>query len=395
MNCFSNISRKFLASKNDWFSKSFLTNALRKSIILFLLLFSFFSLAAEEGLGDFYLESRLLTWGFDMDFCLRLANGLLDNRDTIFRFNLGSSIDWLGYYRDENDHYTEDSDLDYMYTRTNANFGFAFEQGILWNEETNKNLLSFMFRYRSIRTWNFNMFDQDSLLFNSIRHDRDGGLYNTFIFSFLLDDTIFHKETGLRKGLSSEFSAEIGPKWFFNDVISIADFTRLFMNTKYFHPLYETKSRDKFIQAIYWADSIGIDYCFGENIPLPVRQTFGVLKMVDGCGGMVRGFERRRFDSEVKIINNFDLRFIMSQIKNKKSTKIFRPGFLVFFDTCYFDKLDGYKDNGSGVLMSTGFSLFSEFLFMGNCLLTVGFPIMGERIDGSPVSVSLNYGLRF
>jgi len=386
MNCFSNISKKFLARKNDMS---------HKLILLFLILFiSVFSLFSEES-GAFYLEERLLTWGVDLDLCYRLANGLLEGRNTIFSLTLGGAINWMGYYRDENDIYTDNSDLDYTFTRANVNWGLGFEQGILWNDKTDKNLLSVLLRYRATRAWNFDMFDQDSILFNSVRPDKDGVLYNTFIVAFVLDDTFYHKETGLREGLHSEVAVEIGPKWFLNDVIGIADFTRLFMNVKYFHPLYETERTDRFIKAIYLADSIGADYIFGDNIPLPVRQTYGVQRPSDGCGGRVRGFEKRRFDSELKIINNFDVRFIMPQIKNSKGRKIFRPGFLAFFDACYFDKLEAYKEDGSGILMSTGFTVFSELLSIGSCLFTVGFPIMGERIDKSHVSISLDYGMRF
>ncbi|MCL2705037.1 MAG: hypothetical protein FWE72_02385 [Spirochaetaceae bacterium] len=386
MNCFSNISKKFLPGK---------TNMVHKPILLLLiLLISVFSLFSEE-LGDFYLEERLLTWGVDVDFCYRLTNGFLEGKDTIFTLTIGGAANWMGYYRDENDIYTEDSDLDYTFTRANANWGLGIEQGLLWNDKTNKNLLSILLKYRAMRAWNFNMANQNSILFDSIRPDKDGVLYNTFIVALILDDTLFYKDTGLRKGLHTEVAAEIGPKWFFNDNIGIADFTKLFINVKYFHPLYETKRTDKSIKAIYLVDSVGVDYVFGNDIPLPVRQTYGVLRPADGCGGRVRGFENRRFDSEIKIINNFDIRFIMPQIKNGKGSKILRPGVLAFFDTCYFDKLEGYKEDGSGVLMSTGFTLFSELLFLGNCLFTVGFPIIGERIDKGRVAIKLDYGMRF
>ncbi len=367
----------------------------KKYFILFSLFFIFSASVFSNELGQFYLEPHLTPWGLDTDFCLRLEPGFFEGRDTILRLTMGSSINWLGYYRDENDIYTDERELNYQYTRLNANWGLGIEQGLLWDSYNERNLLSLFLRYRGVRVWNFDMFDQDSILFDSIRPDKDGILYNTFIISLILDKTLINNETGLKKGVYSELSVEIGPKWFFNDIESIADFSKLFMAVKYFHSIYETADEDKFIKAIYLGDSVGADYVLGDNIPLPARQTFGVRKPKNACGGMVRAFEKRRFDSEIKIINNFECRFIMSQIKTSKGTKIFRPGFLGFFDSCYFDKLEGYKNDGRGVLMSAGFAVFSEFLFLGNCMLTVGFPIIGKRIDESPMAFSLDYGLHF
>ena len=381
MNCFLNFSRKYFL-----FRKYFL--------LFFLLLFSIFS-GYSDGLGDFYVEPRFMPWGAEANFCLRLNSGFLEHRDTILRLTAGGEVNWVSYYRDENDLYTENNDFDFTYTRLNANWGFGIEQGLVWNNKADKNLLSLFLRYKATRVWNFNMLDQDSVLFDSIRPDKDGVLYNTFIASLILDNTLYSNETGLLKGFFSELSAETAPKWFFNDIIGVADFTKIFMRIKYFHPVYETE-QNKIIKAIYLGNSAGIDYSFGNYIPLPARYSFGIhAPSGSASGGMVRGFERRRFDSELKIINNFDIRFIMPQVKTKNGTKLLRAGFLSFLDVCYFDNLEGYKDNDSGVLMTAGFSLFSEILFSGNCVFTVGFPIIGERLDRSSFGIALDYGLRF
>jgi len=390
MNCFSNTSRKFLVSK---------TTMLHKLILLFLLLFALvIPLYAEQEKRNFYIEPRLTTWGLYTDFCFRLNRGLFETTDTILRLNIGSVINWSGgYYRDEDDRYTDSSDLDYLYTRLDTTWGLGIEQGLIWNEEADKNLMLLSLRYRTMRVWHFNICNQDSILFDSIRPDKDGVLYNTFIISLLIDNAFFSRETGLRKGVLAELSAELGPEWFFNDIIGIADFTKIFANLRSFYPLYEAEHGKKLVTAVYFANSIGIDYVFGDNIPLPARQTFGVQRVSGGCGGRVRGFEDRRFDSEVKAINNFDIRLRMSQIRSSSGKKILHPGLLVFFDACYFEKLEGYKENGSGTIMSAGFALFSDFFSFGagTGVLTVGFPLVGERIDKSPMTIKLDYGFRF
>ncbi|MCL2293863.1 MAG: hypothetical protein FWC36_03250 [Spirochaetes bacterium] len=352
--------------------------------------------AREVGnIGEFFVEPRLTTWGGYINFCLRLNRGLLEGRDTIFRISCGSVITWIGYYRDEDDRYTKDRNLNFIYSELHSTWGLGIEQGLLWNHKTNRNLLSLFLKYRTMRVWKFDApWQESSILFDSSRPDRHGVLYNTFIASLIYDNILFSRETGLFKGLFAELSAEIAPPWFFNNIVGISDFTKIFANVRYFHPIYESRANTP-IRAIYLANSIGLDYSFGNNIPLYVRQTYGINRHIPASGGMVRGFENRRFDSEIKIINNFDIRFIMPKVKTAAGRKILRPGFLAFFDICYFDKLEGYGDSDSGVLMSAGISIFTEIPLFGNILLTAGVPIIGERIDENPVAVSINLGFRF
>jgi len=120
---------------------------------------------------------------------------------------------------------------------------------------------------------------------------------------------------------------------------------------------------------------------------------------------MVRGFESRRYDGEIKAINNIELRFIMRQIKDKAGRKMLRPRFLAFLDYGIFGRLDGYDESSSdgdggwledgGEISSAGLGLFSEVLSVGTATMYVCFPLAGSRIDGRAMSVTLTYGLHF
>ncbi len=387
MSFFSVFSGKF--SQDKW---------IIPAAAFFLLIFPALTLNAEEA-SPFYIDRHIRFWGMDFDFCQVLDTGLIQDKETIIRYSAGSSIRQLGYYRDENDSYSADSNLDYDYTRLNTNWGVSIEQGLLWYTGGEKNLLSLHLKYRGIREWNFNLPGQDSLLFDSVRSDSDGILYNTFIISLLLDNVLLNRESGLKKGFSAELSAEAGPAWFLNDITGNSDFRKYFAGVKSFIPFYEGEDSSGFMKAVYLAGAAGIDYAKGGDIPLPARQTFGIMSPESGAGGMVRGFESRRFDSMTKVINNIELRFVMQQIKNTSGRKLLRPGFLVFHDYCFFDRLDGYEssggESGSGEISSAGFGIFSEVLFTGNFVMYAGFPITGERIDRDAMSLFLTYGLHF
>ncbi|MDX9801601.1 MAG: hypothetical protein RBT69_09725 [Spirochaetia bacterium] len=355
---------------------------------------------------SFYIERHLRFWGMDFDFCRILEYGISEKTDTILCLSAGGAVRELGYYRDKDDLYFDESSADYLYTRLNTNWGAGIEQGLLWNSEGEKNLLSLRLKYRGLRELNFNLAQQDALIFDSLRPDRDGILLNTFIAALVLDNTFFNFESGLKKGYSAELALEAGPKWFLNDVEGDSDFIKYFAGAKAFIPFYEAAEPRDFLQAIYIADYAGIDSSKGDLIPLTARQTYGILRQKNGAGGMVRGFESRRFDSELKVINNIELRLIMRQIKNEAGKKLLRPGMLAFFDYAMFALLDGYDkaegssgDGGwlddSGKIASAGIGLFSEVLSVGTVMMYAGFPLAGSRIDSKAMSVTLTYGLHF
>lgn len=376
--------------------------------------------AAEQGDADsfsgkqesWYIERHIRFWGVDLDFC-RIVSPLFDNgTDTVFILSTGSSVRQLGFYRDTNDIYTDDDSTDYLYTRVNTNWGTGIRQGLLPLPGHHPNasvtgkgdFLSFSLRYRGIREWNFNLAGQDSVIFDSIRRDRDGILLNSFYSALILDNVYFERKNGLKKGVFAEIAAETAPEWFFNDIEGESSFMKYFAGVKLFHPLYSSadtpesgnsQGKDSFLAAVYFAGYSGIDYVDGGAIPLTARQTFGITNPKNSSGGMIRGFEARRFDAETKIIANSELRFIMKQISSPAGGKLLRPGFLVFFDYCLFDRLSGYSNGENGSLASAGFGLFSEVLFLGNFVLYAAFPLAEERIDKKAMAVNVTYSFHF
>lgn len=393
MSCFSNISRKYFQKKR---------NIKRISFIFFLLfpasnLFSFFIPISGDGDEFYLLIPNIYFWGFEADVCWRLENGFYNKADTIFSVTVGTNVSDSGYYRDINDKYSDNSDLNHKYTDLRTLWGLGFEQGILKRPNMNKNLLAAHFNYRGLREWNFNKDDQNSVLFDSNRPDKDGIFLNTFIASLIYDDTVFNNISGEKKGPYIELSYEAGPAWFFNQAIGNSNFHKVFFEASYFLPVYEADNKKEVLQSIYFAGRTGVDIIMGDKIPLVARQTFGVMDSEHAIGGsIVRGFEKNRFDSEIKWANNIELRLIGRRIDYMPDEMLLRPGILLFFDYALFSGLDGFRgDDSFGMIASAGFGIFAEIFIFGDFFLYGSFPVIGKRIDENIISISFGHDFNF
>lgn len=360
-------------------------------------LFSFFMPISGDGDEFYLLIPNIYFWGFEADVCWRLENGFYNKADTIFSVTVGTNVSDSGYYRDVNDTHSDNPDLNHKYTDLRTLWGLGFEQGILKRPNINKNLLAAHFNYRGLWEWNFNKDDQNSVLFDSNRSDKDGILLNTFIASLIYDDTVFNNISGEKKGLYIEASYEAGPDWFFNQAIGNSNFHKIFVEASYYLPVYEADNKKEVLQSIYFAGRTGVDIIMGNKIPLVARQTFGVMDSEHAIGGsIVRGFEKNRFDSEIKWANNIELRLIGRRIDYMPDEMLLRPGILLFFDYALFSGLDGFRGGDSfGMIASAGFGVFAEVFIFGNFFLYGSFPVIGKRIDENIISISFGHDFNF
>lgn len=393
MSCFSNISKKYFSQKR---------NSKKIAFVFFLLfpasnLFSFFIPLVGEGDEFYLLIPNVYFWGFEADVCWRLEKGFYSKADTIFSITAGAYVSDFGYYRDGNDRYLDNPDSNYKYTSLSTLWGFGFEQGILKKAGMNKNLLAIHFNYRGLRDWNFNKDKQNSLLFDTNRPDKDGVFLNTLIASLIYDDTVFNNITGAKKGPYIELSYGAAPYWFFNQVIGDSNFHKVFFDASYFLSVYEADNKKEILQSIYFAGRTAVDVIMGDRIPMVARQTFGIMDSKHAIGGfIVRGFEKNRFDSEIKWASNIELRFIGPRIDYMPDEMILRPGILLFFDYALFSRLEGF-DNGDNfdMIASAGFGIFAEVFILGNFFLYGSFPVLGKRIDEHVISISFGHDFSF
>lgn len=123
-----------------------------------------------------------------------------------------------------------------------------------------------------------------------------------------------------------------------------------------------------------------------------VSHTFGGTSIREGLGYYVRGFEKWTYDTQLKIVNNIDLRANLPAIYFKNLV----PGIVAYFDAGFYR---GYfADPGilkQGFLCSTGVGIYLDFFGVEYLRVYFQFPLYGERVDGKKMKIDLNAGLQF
>ena len=271
----------------------------------------------------------------------------------------------------------------------------GIEQGIAWNDRTNRNLLeAFVFsitRYDAYREAAGATLDSSSL------SDKAGSFQNSFLSGLKLDDVLDNPDHKTRDGLAVEVSAEWGPSWFFNTIFGNADFVRLNANARIFLALFDiAPDRPVNLVSAYLADFIAIDYAIGigAGVPLSIRQTFGGRNPQPGLGYAVRGVSWGSCDTNLKAVNNLELRVNLPACVIPDLV----PGVVWFLDAGWYDQVGeaGVPDPApSGIVSSTGAGFFVDFLDLITIAVYVDYRIDAENPNGQRWSPAVESSLHF
>jgi hypothetical protein len=138
--------------------------------------------------------------------------------------------------------------------------------------------------------------------------DAYGIFGNSFITGLTYNNLRHDKKTKASDGLFMETSFEISP--YLASVSGASDFYRANFSAKYFKTLFEARpSAKKNLFTVYLGEYFSIDYADAKtDMPLYVMQTFGGTDLRYGLAESVRGFERFSWDTQLKIVNNIELR---------------------------------------------------------------------------------------
>lgn len=306
----------------------------------------------------------------------------IDGRDTIIWFGTGASWIKTPFYRNADDELLTsdnaeeiniDEDLSFYNLNFNGNYGIT--QGILWNRQTNANLLDISLFCRGRYDYHFEDDERDQILFNQNEDlpDMESIQQTSFITGFSLNHIIKDKADHLIKGIYSEISLEWGPSF----INQTADFLRLNFAFKGFVPLFNLKTKTSHNFNMYFCNYFVVDWITGDTIPINIRQSIGGLRNQRFAlgGRTIRAIDFGRYDSNLKIANCIDLRINLPFIIPPDIV----PGFIVYFDSGYYDLLEGADD---GFLFSTGlgifFNMFNKFQLTGY----TGFYLNGENVNG-------------
>ncbi|MGA2477768.1 MAG: BamA/TamA family outer membrane protein [Spirochaetia bacterium] len=325
---------------------------------------------------------------------------LLPTADTTIWAYLGGVYEWMSYYRDSAGNLIAPGSLaatgspDPGYTRIEGSWRLGIDQGFAWNPRTKRNLVEAFAFYRG--RVDANQINAGELLYASSLPDRTGILLNMIQVGAAYDNVLTDAHHKGRDGVSAEVSAEWGPRFFFNTLFGDSDYLRFNGSFTWFLPLFDAApDRPVNLFNVYLAEYLSVDYAVGLTAPVPlvVRQTFGGRNQLDGLGGQVRGVDSDSLDTNLKAVNNLEIRLNLQPIVLPDIV----PGLVAFWDSGFYDQVGeaGISSPGSGFVASVGAGAYLDFLDLGTGAVYVTYRLDNVNASGNRLGFMLEFGLHF
>lgn len=399
---------------------------MRKIRITFVLLLILMgaSAYAQDTENEFYFKLAkirwYLFWGADLlptgaDFTVGYKGlSLIPGKETLLQITAGGGYDGFVTYRYPDGRPALPLD--------EPNYGFkkkefnsvmlewepGIRQGLIYNDALKRNILEGFLFYRGHYDsynggrvkWGTNDADaaiitqehqdyKDSSIFNDI----NGVFTNSIFTGFSYNGIKEQKAHQTKNGVSAEASIEWDPNLKNSSGNSDFDFLRFNFQMKGFYTIFDASpNKEMNTFSIYLGDNFVFDYLSGSNIPMYVMQTIGGTTIKNGLGGYHRGFEQYTYDTNLKILNNLEIRMNLPAVHSKSLI----PGFLTYFDSGFYR---GYTyDPGElkqGFLCSTGFGAYIDVFGVEYVRFYVHFPLVGDRVDGKQMVTDINFSLHF
>lgn len=227
--------------------------------------------------------------------------------------------------------------------------------------------------------------DSENLLYYSSLIDKEVLLSNSFLTGISFSDIKVSSEE-LIKGITTQMSFEWHPDWPGDESLGNPEFFRLNFQVQTYYPLVENTPAG----GLYFADQVYVDYLAGDSIPFYESSLVGGTDIRAGLGGLVRGFEESAYDTQLKLANNLEFRWIFPELL------FARPIISVFADAGYYS--DYFNDPSAaqgGLLISTGAGLHFELFNILTPGVYLGFPIVGNAVNREPFALSVTFSLHF
>jgi len=164
---------------------------------------------------------------------------------------------------------------------------------------------------------------------------------------------------------------------------------------------------------VYVGDFLSADYAVGLNgtqVPLYVRQTFGGRTQDTALGAQVRGVDKGAYDTNLKAVNNLEVRVNLPAIPSQGIAAAILPrvlsdlvpnvvpGVLAYVDTGLYDQVGepGITAPASGFVASTGAGLYAEVPGFGSVLAYFEYRLDHANSQGDRLRLFvLEFGMQF
>jgi hypothetical protein len=341
---------------------------------------------------------------------------LIPGEQTTFWVYGGGGYEGEHYYRDPSGNLLSPGQIgpgggalanyDPTFNRIEAAWRLGIEQGFVWNPRTSTSLLEAFLFYRG--RYDLNQAASGALLTlpsPADLPDQGNSLLNTLQFGLGFNDMLTNTHR-VRDGTSAEMTAEWGPPWFFNSIQGASDFVRFNGTFTWFLPLYDAAPEERLnLFSVYLGEYLSVDYAVGLNgtpVPLFIRQTFGGRTQNTGLGDQVRGVDKGAYDTNLKAVNNFEVRANLPAIPMPDFVAglvpYIVPGVLAYFDCGAYDQVGepGISSPGSGIVAATGAGVYAEVPGFGSLLAYVEYRLDEANAAGDHLRLLvLEFGMQF
>ncbi|MFP4383389.1 MAG: hypothetical protein ACLFSE_05040 [Spirochaetia bacterium] len=273
-----------------------------------------------------------------------------------------------------------------QYRRLAFNWETGIIQGILADENRDRNLMELIFIYRG--KYQRYYIREGSLADSSVFTNADGLFVNSITTGLRFRTVKTHQVSDVQEGINIEFTVEAAPSFFFNSIIGHSSYSRITSVLRSFFPLFRNTRGSWNVFSGYLGFSGTIDTFLGPAVPLPALQTFGGIEGGYGLGGAIRGLEPGRFAAPIKGVFAGELRLNLPSVLHRNIV----PGLLFFFDSGFYYFND--SENTGGDIYSTGAGISLNILDFTTLTVYTAVLLNETKLNGkswTPVSFGFSH----
>lgn len=239
--------------------------------------------------------------------------------------------------------------------------------------------------FRYLGEYDDYVIDSASNIFQSTVADRESLISGSFMTGMIYS-CLAENDEKIVKGIETAVSIQWHPDFPGDEEKGNPSFWRVNLTLKACIPLLETENAG----GMYLAENLIVDYLGGNSIPFSESMRFGGLNPQSGLGGVLRGFESGSYDTQFKIADNIEFRWIFPELV------FVRPILSLFADIGVYSGYFGDPvSTPAGMLVSIGAGINLDFSGVIAPGVYFAFPVQGNAINREPMELGIVFNLHF